>query len=352
MSTKQMQTIRQDCLAYVTKMRWHLVKEVAHPGGCNLLVTDGSRTTIISISSHGKVALQGKDHALYQQIQHDLKPKAHSLHSTSHENRESSSTKIIPPKIEGDVAQRLQQRHLTMCNPRPSIQPYVFQPTPLNGLTEAAFFAFFGDYAFRQMLFLFSSNPHCFREELRSVCESETLLDTYLNFLIHYGFIVPEEQCWRRNPENKKSIGFTLEWYIRELFQRQFHGVAQDGIYLAELGQDAGDLDIVAFLGEHYYIAVESKAYLLDCEQQIHRVLLRFEKSQADLSIFYFDTLHPLAPVIPLLNRWLSSPLLWQVDAHGYVGTSGKGKIVVINAEPTIEIAFATVLQWYQWHCC
>jgi hypothetical protein len=202
------------------------------------------------------------------------------------------------------------------------------------------------------MLFLFSSQSPCCYEKLHSVCASEALLETYLNFLVHYGFIMPEGQCWRQNPENKKSLGFTLEWYIRELFQRQFHGVAQDGIYLVELGQDAGDLDIVAFLGEDCYITVEAKAFLVLSEKKLQRVLPRFQRSQADLSIFYLDTQSSLLPVISQLNLWLPSPLSWQADAHGYVGTFGRGKIAVINAEPTIEIAFATVLQWFQRHSC
>jgi hypothetical protein len=78
MHTEQTQAIRQGCQAYVDKMHWHLAKETTHSGGCYLQITDGSRKTVISISSRGKVGLQGKKHVLYQQIQHDLKQKVWS----------------------------------------------------------------------------------------------------------------------------------------------------------------------------------------------------------------------------------------------------------------------------------
>jgi hypothetical protein len=349
MLTKDVQVLLQDCRAYVTTMHWHIAKEIFHPGGCHLQVTDGSRTTMISISSRGKVALQGKDHGLYQQIQRDLTPRICGQSATS-QRQERHSYKAEDFKVDGAVAHLLRQRHLTLCHPRPSLPPCVFQPRPLNEQTQAAFFTFFGDYAFRQVLYRFSSHTRCCREELRRVCTSEEQAETYLDFLAHYGFIVPDGPCWRESTGGKKSIGITLEWFIRELFQRQFHGVAQDGVYLAELGEAAGDLDVVAFLGEQRYIAVEAKASLVLSEKCLQRVVQRFQRSQADLSILYLDTHSALFPVITLLNRWLSSPLSWHSTACCYGGRCGSGRIAVINAEPTLERAFAAALQWDQPH--
>jgi hypothetical protein len=350
MATKDVQTLRRACRAYVAARHWRVVKEVSHLGGYHLQVTDGSRRkTMISISSRGKVILQGKDHALYQQLQRDLTPRMGGQPTASRQRQtKSRSCKAAGSKACGVVACLLRQRHLTLCHPRPSLQPCIFQPEPLNEQTQEAFFTFFGEYAFRQVLFLFSSHDQCCREELCSVCISEQQVETYLDFLTNYGFIVPDGQGFRQSAGNKKSIGITLEWFIRELFQRRFHGVALDGVHLAELGEAAGDLDVVAFLGEQRYIAVEAKASLVLSNKRLQRVIQRFQQAHADLSILYLDTRCSLVPLIMLLNSWLPSPLCWYKAPGCYGGQCGSGKIAVINAEPTIEEAFAAVLQWDQ----
>src|SRR5205823_904075 len=111
-------------------------------------------------------------------------------------------------------------------------------------------------------------------------------------------------------------------------------------------------LDVVAFLGEQRYIVVESKAYLVLSERCLQRVIQRFQQSHADLSILYLDTRCSLVPLIMLLNRWLPSPLSWLDEACCYGGWCGSGKIAVINAEPTLERAFAAALQWDQQYSC
>jgi hypothetical protein len=95
-------------------------------------------------------------------------------------------------------------------------------------------------------------------EELKHYCTINTI-ERYLRFLLKHNIINPRERGhFQLNNLGVKSFGDTFEWFVAQIFQREFALPTYWGIKMKET-RDGGDYDVMTFL-EGYFVYVETKS--------------------------------------------------------------------------------------------
>jgi hypothetical protein len=125
---------------------------------------------------------------------------------------------------------------------------------------------------------------------LSRYCSSKTVR-SYLGSLSELGIAeFHEDKSYRLIPSRITSFGLTLEWFVSELFQREFLSPSLFNVRL-EQTRYGGDYDVIALLaGYLVYVEVKSSPPRGVEQPAVSAFLNRLEDLQPHLAIFLVDT--------------------------------------------------------------
>lgn len=183
----------------------------------------------------------------------------------------------------------------------------VLIPADLPAPFKARFFALMQRYSFRLFLrdlIQFPEGKH--PRALSRYCSVRTVR-SYLRVLWELGIVeLSEEDGYRLVPKGAQSFGPTLEWYVCELFLREFMAPALFNVRLRNT-RHGGDYDVVALLSG-YLVCVEVKSSPpRGVEiQSVSAFLNRLEDLNPHMAVFLVDTeLRMKDKIVPLFAEAL-----------------------------------------------
>jgi len=183
----------------------------------------------------------------------------------------------------------LRARGLLIHQKNPAINVLLPDPTDAEG--QDRFYHLLKKYSFRLFLRDVIERQQDFEPEaLTHYCSLDSAKE-YLQALLELGLA---EDCgsnhYRLKGENVWSFGGTLEWFIAEIFRREFGAEAFYGVSFRETGV-GGDYDVIAlWAGKLVYVEVKSSPPRGVESQQVGIFLDRLWDLLPDVAIFFVDT--------------------------------------------------------------
>jgi hypothetical protein len=214
-------------------------------------------------------------------------------------------------------------------------------PSALAPGKRESFYRLMRRYSFRLFLrdlIQFSENADL--EALTRYCSIRTVR-SYLKSLAELGMVtIGSDRSYRLVSSQISSFGPTLEWYVSEVFQREFLAPALFNVRLHNT-RFGGDYDVIALVsGYLVYVEVKSSPPRGVELQAVSAFLNRLHDLQPHMAAFFVDTeLRMKDKIVPLFEEALGSneeqtgkcPLarlvneIFHINHHIYLVNSRKG---------------------------
>ena len=204
-------------------------------------------------------------------------------------------------------------------------------------------------YSFR--LFLRDVIQHQEQFTLQDVSRYATprVAAEYLDYLRSIGLVRKKADIFMLSRGRIKSFGETLEWYVTELFKREFGSDAVWGIKFKR-PKVGGDYDVIAKIGESLlYVEVKSSPPKQILDNEIAAFLDRVADLTPEVSVFFIDTeLRMKDKLVPMFEQELRKRRLTlkiqRIERELFaVGSS----IFIMNSKEAILRNFESVLSHY-----
>lgn len=230
----------------------------------------------------------------------------------------------------------------------------ILLPRDADAGTEANFYRLMSRYSFRLFLRDLIAHRDRFSEkDLIRYCTARTA-SNYLSMLTETGIILKlDDAVYALKDRAIQSIGPTLEWYIAQVFMREFDSAAIYGVKLKNTVH-GGDYDVIAWLDNRLvYTEVKSSPPRGIEAGDVRAFYQRLSDLTPDLAFFLVDTelrmkdkivplfeeerrrIHGTEPHDPILRI---KDELFQLDANLFIMNSKKG----------IPTGFKTCIRQYQ----
>ncbi len=205
-------------------------------------------------------------------------------------------------------------------------------------------------YSFRLFLREVIKHQAFFRlEDVVRYATSEVTMD-YLEYLKTIGLVEKYQDGFRLTACPIKSFGETLEWFMAEIFRREFAAEAIWGIR-SKRPRIGGDYDLIAKVdGSILYMEVKSSPPKQIYQNEISAFFDRVSDLQPELSIFFVDTELRMKDKIVLMfdeelkKRYSKPPRIIRMVKELFQITN---KIFIVNAKDSIPANIERVLTWY-----
>ena len=127
------------------------------------------------------------------------------------------------------------------------------------------------------------------QKSLTRFCSPETARE-YLGFLSKARIVRPGGRGRYRLVKNLHSFGPTLEWFVAQVFQREFHSPALWGVRLLDMAP-GGDYDVLTLVEvDLLYVEVKSSPPKHIEQPEIAAFLDRVDELIPNASLFFVDT--------------------------------------------------------------
>jgi hypothetical protein len=201
------------------------------------------------------------------------------------------------------LTSRLKGRGLKIHRQNP--QDKLLVPPDLSPELTTQFYEKMKKYSFRLFLreLVKTETPFC-PSDLTQYC-SERVAEEYNRFLSATSTVVSlKGDTYRLNRSGISSFGPTLEWFVAQMFQREFGCPATYGVHFRETDV-GGDYDVLALWEDRLlYVEVKSSPPKSIEDQEIKAFFLRLYDLIPDLAFFFNDThLRMMDKVIEIFNR-------------------------------------------------
>jgi hypothetical protein len=145
------------------------------------------------------------------------------------------------------------------------------------------------------------------------------------------------------------SFGPTLEWYVAEVFKREFGSEAVWGVKFKR-PKVGGDYDVIAkFDGSLFYVEVKSSPPKQIYDSEIAAFLDRVSDLSPEIAVFFMDTeLRMKDKIVPMFEselkkRFPEPPVVTRVERELFeIGN----RIFIINAKESIIRNIEKVVSW------
>ncbi len=178
-------------------------------------------------------------------------------------------------------------------------------PPDLSPQLTTRFYEKMKKYSFRLFLRDLIKTETPFRsQDLTKYCSSR-VAEEYNRFLTTTSTVVPlKGNRFRLGRTGIWSFGPTLEWFVAEMFQREFACPATFGVYFKETDV-GGDYDVLALWeGRLVYVEVKSSPPKSIEDQEVKTFFLRIHDFIPDVAFFFNDThLRMMDKVIEIFKR-------------------------------------------------
>jgi hypothetical protein len=172
----------------------------------------------------------------------------------------------------------------------------------------------------------------------------------YLDYLISIKLIKKRAGAYALAKGPVKSFGETLEWYIAELFKREFGSEAVWGVKFKR-PKVGGDYDVIAkFDGSLFYVEVKSSPPKQIYDSEISAFLDRVDDLSPEIAVFLMDTeLRMKDKIVPMFEKGLASrspapPPVVRMERELF---QMQNRIFIINAKEDIVRNIQKVLYRY-----
>ncbi len=171
----------------------------------------------------------------------------------------------------------------------------------------------------------------------------------YLQYMVSIGLAVKQASGYKLI-RHIKSFGETLEWYIAEIFKREFGAEAIWGVKFKR-PNIGGDYDVIAkFNGSLFYGEVKSSPPKQIYDSEISAFLDRVSDLSPEISIFLMDTeLRMKDKIVPMFENELKKRSAGTVEITRMEKELFQmlDRIFVINSKDSIVRNIEAVLNWY-----
>jgi Holliday junction resolvase-like predicted endonuclease len=146
------------------------------------------------------------------------------------------------------------------------------------------------------------------------------------------------------------SFGATLEWYVAEVFKREFGQEAVWGVKFKR-PKVGGDYDVIAkFDGSLFYVEVKSSPPKQIYDSEIAAFLDRVEDFAPAIAVFLMDTeLRMKDKLVPMFEkelkeRYKDPPAVVRMERELF---HIRDRVFIVNAKESIVRNFEKVVSWY-----
>jgi hypothetical protein len=204
-------------------------------------------------------------------------------------------------------------------------------------------------YSFRLFLRDVIKHQEFFTPEQVSRYATADVTGEYLDYLAGTGLARKKGDGFSL-PVHVKSFGETLEWYVAEVFKREFGAEAIWGVKFKR-PKVGGDYDVIAkFDGSLFYVEAKSSPPKQIYENEISAFLDRVSDFSPEISVFLMDTeLRMKDKIVPMFEkelrkRYTETPAVGRIEKELFqIGD----RIFIINAKDSIVQNIEKVLHRY-----
>jgi hypothetical protein len=182
---------------------------------------------------------------------------------------------------------------------------------------------------------------------------TKEVTNNYVNFLIKIKVLEKTKEGFKLKKVPIKSFGETLEWFIAEIFKREFLSEAIWGVKVKRPGI-GGDYDLLAKInGSILYMEIKSSPPKQIYQNEISSFLNRVFDLIPEIAIFFLDTeLRMKDKIVPMFEiefnqRFESPPKIIRIEKELFEVSIEKPKIFIINAKDSIKNNIEKVLERY-----
>ncbi len=205
-------------------------------------------------------------------------------------------------------------------------------------------------YSFRLFLRDVIKHQRFFRlENVTRYATSEVTKD-YLEYMRDIGLIEKISDGFKLALNPIKSFGETLEWFVAEIFKREFSTEAIWGMRFKR-PRIGGDYDLIGKVdGSILYMEIKSSPPKQIYQNEISAFFDRVSDLYPEISIFFTDTELRMKDKIVLMfenelqQRYADRPKIIRMEKELF---QIQDKIFIINAKDSIAANIEKVLSWY-----
>jgi hypothetical protein len=175
----------------------------------------------------------------------------------------------------------------------------------------------------------------------------------YIAYLLSIGLVSRKHGGYELASRPVKSFGETLEWYIAEVFKREFGSEAVWGVKFKR-PRVGGDYDVIAkFDGSLFYVEVKSSPPKQIYDSEIAAFLDRVKDLSPEIAVFLMDTeLRMKDKIVPMFEKELASrfpepPAIARMERELF---QLQDRIFIVNAKEDIVRNIQKVAYWYYKH--
>lgn len=209
---------------------------------------------------------------------------------------------------------------------------------PGKGFIDA-YYGMLHKYSFRLFLRDIIKHQDFFTLEKVTRYTSLAVAKEYLSYLTEIGLVEIKNKGYSLVSRPVKSFGETLEWYVAEVFRREFCTEAVWGVKFKR-PRVGGDYDVIAKInGSIFYVEVKSSPPRQIYDTEIAAFLDRTQDLSPELSVFLMDTeLRMKDKIVPMFEDELNKrgqglPEVKKMEKELFeIGD----RIFIINAQDTI----------------
>lgn len=181
---------------------------------------------------------------------------------------------------------------------------------------------------------------------------ARTQCERYVEKALELGLVEPAgPELWRLAVGARDSFGETLEWFVAEVFRREFACQASWGITMQDT-KHGGDYDVVTFVEGHMvYVEVKSAPPKHVAGGEVSAFIRRVRALKPQMAIFFEDTeLRMADKIVPMFEEALAEE--YGTDASGYAVERLQDELFhinhvlyIINARPDVAGNFAVCIR-------
>ena len=203
--------------------------------------------------------------------------------------KEIESIKAISLEDTSAVERLLRVRGIKIFRKNPTEQ--LFFPSDLPHFYNTRFYEMMKRYSFRLVMRDIVKYQERFRiQDLTHYC-SQKVAQEYCNFLLEIGAILKNgRERYRTRISPLHSFGPTLEWFVAEIFKKEFASPALYGVSLKRT-PSGGDYDVIVSWNRRLvYVEVKSSPPKGVELSEISNFFHRIEDIQPDIAFLFNDT--------------------------------------------------------------
>ncbi len=210
---------------------------------------------------------------------------------------------------------------------------YLFFPPDLDSVFEDELYEMLKKYSFRIFIRDVIKNRKAFGAGDLLKYSTRQWVETYIDFLLKRGVIAESSPGrYRLKSEAVFSFGDTLEWFVANVFEREFSSPALWGVRLKGVSS-GGDYDVIASVeGGLVYVEVKSSPPKNVEEAEVAAFIKRAEALSPSIAIFLEDTrLRMKDKIVPFFESLLKGKEVKGLQGETF---SIDDKVFIINSRP------------------